>query len=91
MGRGNAAGGQDVDAVRTAFRRLGDDDRELLSLVGWEGLTPSEAATVLGRSRGAVRVQLHRARKRLAKELDSAGLDVTRYGSRATALVEERR
>ncbi|WP_433175784.1 RNA polymerase sigma factor [Actinoallomurus sp. CA-150999] len=85
------ATGRDVGAVREAFRRLGDDDRELLSLVGWEGLTPAEAARVLGRSRGAVRVQLHRARKRLAKELDSAGLDVSRYGSRATALVEERR
>jgi RNA polymerase sigma factor (sigma-70 family) len=78
----------DHDAVRAAFGRLSDDDRELLSLVGWEGLSTAEIATVLGCSRGAVRLRLHRARKRLAKELDSAGLDLARYGTRATALVE---
>jgi RNA polymerase sigma-70 factor, ECF subfamily len=76
--------------VRDAFWRLNDDDRELLSLVGWEGLRAAEIATVLGCSRGAVRLRLHRARKRLAKELDSAGLDLARYGTRAAALVEER-
>lgn len=75
--------------VRAAFQRLSDDDRELLSLVGWEGLGPAEIAAVLDCSRGAVRLRLHRARKRLARELDSAGLDLTRYGGRAAALVEE--
>lgn len=79
---------QDSATVRAAFRRLSDDDRELLSLVGWEGLSPAEIAVVLGCSRGAVRIRLHRARKRLARELDSAGVDVTRFGARATALVE---
>jgi RNA polymerase sigma factor (sigma-70 family) len=76
--------------VRAAFGRLTDDDRELLSLVGWEGLSTAEIATVLGCSRGAVRLRLHRARKRLAGELDSAGLDLARYGARAAALMEGR-
>jgi RNA polymerase sigma factor (sigma-70 family) len=78
----------DHAAVRAAFHRLTEDDRELLSLVGWEGLNTAEIATVLGCTRGAVRLRLHRARKRLAKELESAGLDLARYGARATALVE---
>jgi RNA polymerase sigma factor (sigma-70 family) len=77
----------DRDAVRAAFERLSDGDRELLSLVGWEGLSPAEIAVVLGCSRGTLRLRLHRARKRLARELDAEGVDVSRYGARAIALV----
>ncbi|ETK31106.1 RNA polymerase sigma factor [Microbispora sp. ATCC PTA-5024] len=76
----------ELDAVRQAFARLKDDDRELLSLVGWEGLSVSQAATVLGCSPGTARIRLHRARKRLARELGAGGLDLSRYGSRAAAL-----
>jgi RNA polymerase sigma-70 factor (ECF subfamily) len=81
---------QDPSAVRVAFARLSPGDRELLSLVGWEGLRTAEIATVLGCSSGAVRIRLHRARKRLARELGSAGLDLTRYGSRASEFSEVR-
>jgi RNA polymerase sigma factor (sigma-70 family) len=49
-----------------AFRTLPEADRELLALVGWEGLDPGQAAEVLGCSRNAVRIRLHRARRRLA-------------------------
>ncbi|MEV7808107.1 RNA polymerase sigma factor [Microbispora sp. NPDC088329] len=77
---------EDLDAVRAAFGRLGRDDREVLALVSWEGLGSAEIATVLGCSRGAARLRLHRARKRLAKELSSAGVDVARYGARMPAL-----
>ncbi|GGK70517.1 DNA-directed RNA polymerase sigma-70 factor [Planomonospora parontospora subsp. parontospora] len=80
--------GHDPDGVREAFRRLSAGDRELLALVSWEGLDPGEISTVLGCSRGAVRLRLHRARKRLARELESAGLDLARYGSRAVALAK---
>ncbi|WP_067180651.1 RNA polymerase sigma factor [Microtetraspora niveoalba] len=76
----------DLDAVRAAYRRLHADDREVLALVSWEGLTSEEAATVLGCSPGAARSRLHRARKRLARELSRAGVDVARYGVRALAL-----
>ncbi|MBG0814826.1 RNA polymerase sigma factor [Planomonospora sp. ID82291] len=85
-GAPGGAAGHDRGGVREAFRRLSADDRELLALVSWEGLDAGEIATVLGCSRGAVRLRLHRARKRLARELDSAGLNLTRYGSRAVAL-----
>ncbi|MEU6408961.1 RNA polymerase sigma factor [Microbispora sp. NPDC046933] len=77
---------EDLDAVRAAFLRLGPDDREVLALVSWEGLGSAEIAAVLGCSRGAARLRLHRARKRLAKELSSAGVDVARYGVRMPAL-----
>jgi RNA polymerase sigma factor (sigma-70 family) len=79
---------QDADAIREAFQRLSTDDRELLSLVSWEGLDTAEIATVLGCARGAVRLRLHRARKRLARELDAADLDLVRYGPRAIALLK---
>ncbi|MEU8149438.1 RNA polymerase sigma factor [Nonomuraea sp. NPDC048901] len=76
------------EATHQAFRRLSPDDRELLALVGWEGLSSAEIAKVLGCSRGAARLRLHRARQRLAKELAAADLDLTTYGLRAVALAE---
>ena len=46
--------------------RLSEIDREILRLVGWEQLTVAEAAIVLGSTRTAAKVRLHRARRRLA-------------------------
>jgi len=51
--------------VGLALSRLSELDRELLTLVAWDGLTPSEAGRVLGFSAVNARVRLHRARKRL--------------------------
>ncbi|MFG2091421.1 MULTISPECIES: RNA polymerase sigma factor [unclassified Spirillospora] len=62
--------GGDLTDVASAFRSLPDADRELLSLVGWEGLDHGEIATVLGCSRNAVRIRLHRARRRFARALE---------------------
>ncbi|MFF2452905.1 RNA polymerase sigma factor [Isoptericola sp. NPDC058082] len=59
----------DVSDVEQALARLGDEDRELLRLVAWEQLARDEIAMVLGVSRAAVRVRLHRARRRLADQL----------------------
>ena len=59
----------DVAAVAAAFMRLSDLDREVLALVAWEELDAGEVATVLGCSRNAARIRLHRARRRLAHEL----------------------
>lgn len=52
-------------AVRAALARLGELDRGVLMLTGWEGLEPREAATVPGVSAAAVRTRLSRARARL--------------------------
>ena len=54
-----------------AFESLSDSDRELLSLVAWEGLTRDELAVALGTTRAVVRLRLHRARKRLREALDA--------------------
>lgn len=59
--------------VRLALDQLSVDDRELLMLTGWDGLTPSQSATVLGVPADVVRVRLHRARHRLREAL--ANLD----------------
>lgn len=55
--------------IRDALAALRSDDRELLLLIGWDGVTPSEAALILGCSANTLRVRLHRARDRLAAEL----------------------
>jgi RNA polymerase sigma factor (sigma-70 family) len=57
--------------IAAAFRRLPDEQRELLALDAWEGLDNGEIAVVLGCSRNAVRIRMHRARQRLARELAS--------------------
>lgn len=56
--------------LTAAFKRLSDSDREILSLEGWEGLDAGEIAAVLGCSRNAARIRLHRARRRLAQQLN---------------------
>ena len=55
--------------VAAAFRGLPAADRELLALSAWEGLDHGQIAVVLDCSRNAVRIRLHRARKRFAAEL----------------------
>jgi len=70
-----AAAGEAAEALR-AMGGLGDEDRELLLLVSWEGLSPGEVAKVLGISSLAARSRLHRARRRLRALLgqhESAG------------------
>jgi RNA polymerase sigma factor (sigma-70 family) len=64
------AGHLDVAWVAAAFARLREDDREVLALVAWEGLNPGEIAIVLGCSRNAARIRLHRARRRLTRALE---------------------
>jgi RNA polymerase sigma-70 factor, ECF subfamily len=59
-------------ALAQALMELRPQDRELLLLIAWEGLEPAQAARVLGCSRNALAVRLHRARKRLAAALRHA-------------------
>ncbi len=59
-------------AGAVAFRSLSDKDRELLTLSGWEDLDPGEIGVVLGCSRNAARIRLHRARRRLRAALAAA-------------------
>jgi RNA polymerase sigma-70 factor (ECF subfamily) len=59
----------EASALARAFASLSMTDRELLSLVAWEGLTREELAVALGTSRAVVRLRLHRASKRLRAAL----------------------
>ncbi|TCN28343.1 RNA polymerase sigma-70 factor (ECF subfamily) [Kribbella orskensis] len=58
-----------VPALREALRSLPAVERELLLLVAWEHLTPSEAGQVLGIPAGTARSRLHRARRRMDERL----------------------
>ena len=60
---------EETSAFARAFAALSEPDRELLSLVAWEGLTTDEIAVALGTNRAAVRLRLHRARRRLRDTL----------------------
>ena len=65
----------DREQVLAAFATLGERDREVLRLVTWDGLDSAEAAEVLGVTKLAFAVRLHRARRRLERELDRSGDD----------------
>ena len=58
--------------MEAALARLPLADREVLLLVGVEGLTPAEAAGVCGLPAVTVRARLHRARERLAAEMGTS-------------------
>lgn len=54
-------------SVRNALAQLSPTDRDVITMAAWDGLTNTEIADVLGISRTAARVKLHRARSRLKK------------------------
>jgi RNA polymerase sigma factor (sigma-70 family) len=58
-----------VADLHAALATLSETDQEILRLIGWEQLTVAEAAVVLGSTRTATKVRLHRARRRFAAAL----------------------
>jgi RNA polymerase sigma-70 factor (ECF subfamily) len=60
-------------ALREVLEQLSESDREILLLIAWEGLSPTQAAAVLGIKAATLRVRLHRARRRLARALAREG------------------
>ncbi|GAA2133334.1 RNA polymerase sigma factor [Actinomadura napierensis] len=71
-------------AVVRAMAEIPEGDREILILVAWQGLSPREAARVAACSPAALRVRLHRARKRLLRAADD-GLDAAGHPAAAEA------
>ena len=59
--------------LRAALDMLSEADREVLMLVAWEELRHAEIGQVLGISANAAAIRVHRARKRLAAQLDRLG------------------
>ena len=61
------------EAFMSAFAKLRERDREVLSLIAWDGLGVREAAEVIGCTAPTFSIRLHRARQRLLKELKASG------------------
>lgn len=83
-GRDPADSVAESNRVREALARLPAGDRELLTLIGWDGLTTQEAAVVLDIKPGTAAVRLHRARRRLEEQLqlhEGPGLSARPKGS----------
>jgi len=57
-------------ALIDAVGGLPEPDRELVTLVSWDGLSPTEAAMALQTNPVTARVRLHRGRKRLRASLE---------------------
>ena len=67
------------EAILTALSRLGAADRELLILLCWDGLDRGQASAVLGCSRAALAVRLHRARSRFGRLLVGGGSELADF------------
>jgi RNA polymerase sigma-70 factor (ECF subfamily) len=59
----------DRNRLAAAFASLSELDREVLMLVAWDGLDIRRAAAALGCAPASFSVRLHRARRRLARNL----------------------
>ena len=59
------------DKLRRALDALSPDDRELIRLSAWEGLSPTEIAIAFDIPPVTARTRLHRARHRLRTNLDT--------------------
>jgi RNA polymerase sigma-70 factor (ECF subfamily) len=79
-----------ADAVVQAIAQLPEQDREVLMLANWEGLTPTEIGGVIGAPAATVRTRLHRARSRLRAELERSG-DMVISAAHARAEIQEAR
>ena len=60
-------------AILTALAALSENDREVLTLTAWDGLSTRAAAQVLNCSAATFLVRLHRARTRLLRAVAAAG------------------
>ena len=58
-------------SIQEALGRLTDSDREILLLHFWDGLDPSQLATVLSITSNAAAVRLSRAQSRFREQLEA--------------------
>lgn len=66
-------GADAAEEVRAAIATLTPTEAELIRLWAWEGLGPSQIATVLDLTPNAVSIRLHRAREKLRERLRKTG------------------
>ena len=79
------------ERVLSLIDGLKPDDRELVTLIVWDGMTHAEVATILGCSANAVGIRWHRALKRLRRDIGRATTSQTEQSTLAHAqpLTEE--
>lgn len=63
--------------IEAALAQLPPSEREVLELVAHDGLTPSEVAVAIDITPNAARLRLSRARKRMRRSLEQAGVQPT--------------
>jgi RNA polymerase sigma-70 factor (ECF subfamily) len=68
-----SGGLESARAIARALSALRESDREALLLVAWEGLSPGQAARVLGVRPNTFAARLSRARRRFAQALAAEG------------------
>jgi RNA polymerase sigma factor (sigma-70 family) len=65
--------GVTAQGLASALVTLNDDEREVLLMVAWEELTPSQAAAALGIPAATARTRLRRARLHIRSLVESQG------------------
>ncbi|MGI9601628.1 MAG: RNA polymerase sigma factor [Acidimicrobiales bacterium] len=66
-------------AVERAFADLGDRFRQVVEMVDLNGLSYQETADALDVPVGTVMSRLHRARRKMRKQLEAQGIDTPHY------------
>ena len=64
-----------VDEIKKIIRTTSETDRLILRLYLFEGRSYKEISRIAGISEGGARINVHRARKRLAKMMREQGID----------------
>lgn len=75
-----AAMAADHSDLYAALDGLEELDREMVRLWGWEGLAPRQIAEVTGLTSNAVSIRLHRAKKKLAAQMQLTRKNTERLG-----------
>lgn len=70
----------ELERVQSAMEQLPDDQRETILLIGVEGFSYDEAATILEVPMGTVRSRLSRAREGLRQRMETEPRPVTQRG-----------
>jgi RNA polymerase sigma-70 factor, ECF subfamily len=86
-GSGDPAGGRPMTDLQEALSTLPDDQREVLVLRHFAGLSPTEIATRTGRTEGSIHGLHHRGRRALRAELASRGAAPATAGAPPTKVV----
>ncbi|HEX3392400.1 MAG TPA: sigma-70 family RNA polymerase sigma factor [Solirubrobacteraceae bacterium] len=79
----------DDAALSQGLRLISAADREVLLLTYWEELSPAQVAEAMGCSRATLAVRLHRAHRRLRKQIEAAGQERSQHQTQDHSYIEE--